>query len=147
MGRKTLESLPGGRVLEGRTNIVLTRNKNYKCKGAVICHSVEAVLEEIKKYRSEDVYIIGGESVYQAFMPYADRIHLTRIDYVYEADTFFPEISPDEWSLMWPGKWSRRAMNRHILILFMIFAVMKENKNKTAYMMTMPARNSSGKVS
>ena len=62
-------------------------------------HSVEAVLEEIKKYRSEDVYIIGGESVYQAFMPYADRIHLTRIDYVYEADTFFPEISPDEWSL------------------------------------------------
>ena len=71
MGRKTLESLPGGRVLEGRTNIVLTRNKNYKCKGAVICHSVEAVLEEIKKYRSEDVYIIGGESVYQAFMPYA----------------------------------------------------------------------------
>ena len=66
------------------TNIVLTRNKNYKCKGAVICHSVEAVLEEIKKYRSEDVYIIGGESVYQAFMPYADRIHLTRIDYVYE---------------------------------------------------------------
>ena len=78
MGRKTLESLPGGRVLEGRTNIVLTRNKNYKCKGAVICHSVEAVLEEIKKYRSEDVYIIGGESVYQAF---------------------FPEISPNEWSL------------------------------------------------
>lgn len=99
MGRKTLESLPGGRVLEGRTNIVLTRNKNYKCKDAVICHSVEAVLEEIKKYRSEDVYIIGGESVYQAFMPYADRIHLTRIDYVYEADTFFPEISPNEWSL------------------------------------------------
>ena len=97
MGRKTLESLPGGRVLEGRTNIVLTRNKNYKCKGAVICHSV-AVLEEIKKYRSEDVYIIGGESVYQAFMPYADRIHLTRIDYVYDADTFFPEISPNEWS-------------------------------------------------
>ena len=96
---KTLESLPGGRVLEGRTNIVLTRNKNYKCKGAIICHSVEAVLEEIKKYRSEDVYIIGGESVYQAFMPYADRIHLTRIDYVYEADTFFPEISPNEWSL------------------------------------------------
>ena len=42
---------------------------------------------------------IGGESVYQAFMPYADRIHLTRIDYVYEADTFFPEISPNEWSL------------------------------------------------
>ena len=75
MGRKTLESLPGGRVLEGRTNIVLTRNKNYKC------------------------YIIGGESVYQAFMPYADRIHLTRIDYVYDADTFFPEISPNEWSL------------------------------------------------
>jgi dihydrofolate reductase len=99
MGRKTLESLPGGRVLEGRTNIVLTRNPDYTCKGAIICHSVEEVLEQIKQYRSEDVYVIGGESVYREFLPYADRIHLTRIDYVYEADTFFPEISFEEWIL------------------------------------------------
>ena len=74
-------------------------------------------------------------------MPYADRIHLTRIDYVYDADTFFPEISPNEWSL------TDVSDEQTYLILFMIFAVMKENKNKTAYMMTMPARNSSGKVS
>ena len=99
MGRKTLESLPGGRVLEGRTNIVLTRNPDYTCKGAIICHSVEEVLEQIKQYHSEDVYVIGGESVYREFLPYADRIHLTRIDYVYEADTFFPEISSEEWTL------------------------------------------------
>ncbi len=99
MGRKTLESLPGGRVLEGRTNIVLTRNHDYTCKGAIICHSVEEVLEQIKQYRSEDVYVIGGESIYREFLPYADRIHLTRIDYVYEADTFFPEISSEKWTL------------------------------------------------
>ncbi len=99
MGRKTLESLPGGRVLEGRTNIVLTHNQDYTCKGAIICHSVDEVLEQIKQYRSEDVYVIGGESIYRKFLPYADRIHLTRIDYVYEADTFFPEISSEEWTL------------------------------------------------
>ncbi len=99
MGRKTLESLPGGRVLEGRTNIVLTHNESYQCKGAIIVHSVDEALEELKKYRSEDVYVIGGESIYREFLPYADRIHLTRIDYVYEADTFFPEISKEEWAL------------------------------------------------
>lgn len=99
MGRKTLESLPGGRVLEGRTNIVLTRKQDYTYKGAIICHSVDEVLEQIKQYRSEDVYVIGGESVYREFLPYTDRIHLTRIDYVYEADTFFPEISSEEWTL------------------------------------------------
>ena len=99
MGRKTLESLPGGRVLEGRTNIVLTHKESYQCKGALIVHSVDEALEELKKYRSEDVYVIGGESIYREFLPYADCIHLTRIDYVYEADTFFPEISKDEWAL------------------------------------------------
>ncbi len=97
MGRKTLESLPGGRVLEGRTNIVLTHKESYQCKGAIIVHSVDEALEELKKYRSEDVYVIGGESIYREFLPYC--IHLTRIDYVYEADTFFPEISKDEWAL------------------------------------------------
>lgn len=100
MGRKTLESLPGGRPLEGRINIVLSHNENYVCKGAQILHSIQEVLKELEKYKSEDVYVIGGESIYREFLPYADRIHMTRIDYTYEADTFFPEISEDEWKLV-----------------------------------------------
>ena len=69
MGRKTLESFPGGQPLKKRTNIVLTRDKNYKVKDAIVVHSIEEVLEELKKYDSEDVYVIGGESIYSQMLP------------------------------------------------------------------------------
>ena len=100
MGRKTLESFPGGRPLNDRTNIVLTRNPAYQVKGAVVCHSVEEVLEELKKYPSEDVYITGGGSIYGEFLPYCQVAHVTRIDHAYEADTYFPDIDAmPEWKL------------------------------------------------
>ena len=95
MGRKTLESFPGGQPLKNRTNIILTRNPNYQVKGAIICHSVEEVLEELKKYNSEDVYIIGGDSIYKAFLPYCDVAHVTRTDHVYDADAWFPNLEED----------------------------------------------------
>ena len=59
LGRKTLATFPGGMPLKNRTNIILTRNPDYQVKDAIVCHSVEEVLEEVKKYNSEDVYIIG----------------------------------------------------------------------------------------
>lgn len=96
MGRKTLESFPGGQPLKNRVNIVLTRDENYKVKGAVIVHSVEEALEELKKYDTEDVYCIGGESVYRAFLPYCDIAHVTYIENSYEADTYFPNLDEDE---------------------------------------------------
>ena len=100
LGRKTLESFPGGQPLKNRTNIILTRNPNYQVKGAIICHSVEEVLEELKKYNSEDVYIIGGDSIYKAFLPYCDVAHVTRTDHVYDADAWFPNLEEDpEWVL------------------------------------------------
>jgi len=100
MGRKTLESFPGGLPLKNRTNIVLTKNPNYKVKGAIICHSVEEVLKELEKYPSEDVYVIGGDSIYRTFLPYCDVAHVTRIDHAYEADAFFPNIEAmPEWVL------------------------------------------------
>ena len=95
MGRKTLESFPGGQPLKNRTNIILTRNPNYQVKGAIICHSVEEVLEELKKYNSEDVYIIGGDSIYKEFLPYCDVAHVTRTDHVYDADAWFPNLEED----------------------------------------------------
>ena len=63
MGRKTLESLPGGRPLPGRRNIVLSRDSAYKVKGADVCHSLEETMALVKNYPSEKVYIIGGESL------------------------------------------------------------------------------------
>ena len=100
MGRKTLESFPGGLPLKNRVNIVITRDKNYKAKDAVIVHSIEEALEEVKKYQSEDVYVIGGDSIYRQMLPYCDKAHVTKIDFAYEADTFFPNLDEDaQWKV------------------------------------------------
>lgn len=98
MGRKTLESFPNGLPLKNRTNIVLTNNPDYRVKGAVICHTVDEVLEELKKYDEKEIYIIGGDSVYRQFLPYCKVAHVTKIDHVYEADSFFPNLDEmKEW--------------------------------------------------
>ena len=100
LGRKTLESFPGGQPLKKRTNIVLTRDKNYKVKDAIVVHSIEEVLEELKKYDSEDVYVIGGDSIYSQMLPYCDTAHVTKIDFAYEADSWFPNLDEDpEWKI------------------------------------------------
>ena len=100
MGRKTLESFPNGLPLKNRTNIVLTGNKDYNVKDAIIVHTVEELLEEIKKYPSEEVYCIGGDSVYKQLLPYCDTAHVTKIDFAYEADAYFPNLDEDpEWEI------------------------------------------------
>ena len=98
MGRKTLESFPGGQPLKKRTNIVITRDKNYEVKDAVVVHSVEEALEELKKYPSEDIYVIGGDSIYRQMLPYCHVAHVTKINHAYEADTYFPNLDEKtEW--------------------------------------------------
>lgn len=100
MGRKTLESFPGGQPLKDRTNIVLTRNENYKVKGAQVFHSAEAVLGELEKYPTEDIYIIGGGSIYKKFLSLCSVAHVTRVNHAYEADTYFPNLEEmPEWTL------------------------------------------------
>jgi len=69
-GRKTMEAIPGGTTLGGRTNIILTSDKKYTYGNAVIVHSIDEALEELKKYDDEDIFVIGGEKVYKEFMPY-----------------------------------------------------------------------------
>ena len=100
MGRKTLESFPGGLPLKNRINVVLTKNMDYHVKDAVVVHSVEEALEELKKYDTKDVYVIGGDTVYRQMLPYCDTAHVTKIDHAYEADTYFPNLDKDkEWEL------------------------------------------------
>lgn len=100
VGRKTLESFPGGMPLPNRTNIVLTRDPNYRAKGAVLAHSLGELLEELKKYDEDDIFVIGGEAVYRLLLPYCKTAHVTRIDHAYEADTYFPDLDKlPEWSV------------------------------------------------
>lgn len=99
MGRKTLESFPQGQPLQKRVNIVISKNPDYQVKGAVVVHSVEEAIEECKKYDGE-VYVIGGESIYRSMLPYCDTALVTKIDYAYAADTYFPNLDEDaEWEL------------------------------------------------
>ncbi len=100
LGRKTLQTFPQGQPLKNRTNIILSGDKNYKVKDALVVHSLEELLEELKKYPSEDIYIIGGESVYRQLLPYCDTAHITKIDHDYQADTYFPNLDRDEeWEI------------------------------------------------
>lgn len=95
-GRKTLETFPQGMPLKNRTNIILSKDMSYKVKDAVVVHSVDELLDELKKYDEEDIYIIGGESVYRQMLPYCKVAHVTKIDHTYEADTYFPNLDQDE---------------------------------------------------
>ena len=95
LGRKTLQTFPQGQPLKNRTNIILSGDRSYQAGDAIVAHSIEELLEELKKYDTEDVYIIGGESVYRQMLPYCDTAHVTKIDREYEADTYFPNLDED----------------------------------------------------
>lgn len=100
MGRKTLESFPNGLPLKNRTNIVLTHNLNYKVKDAIVVHSMDELHEELRKYNSEDIYVIGGEKIYQQLLDECDVAHITKINYEYDADAYFPNLDEKpEWVL------------------------------------------------
>lgn len=100
MGRKTLESFPNGQPLKKRVNIVLTHDADYKVNDAVIVHSMEELWEELKKYASEDIYVIGGETIYKQLLDECDVAHITKIDYEFEADAYFPNLDEmPEWKM------------------------------------------------
>ena len=100
LGRKTLETFPQGLPLKNRTNVIMSTNKAYQVKDAVVVHDVEELLEELKKYDTEDIYIVGGESVYRQLLPYCDVAHVTKIDHAYAADAYFPNLDEmPEWQI------------------------------------------------
>ena len=100
MGRKTLESFPNGRPLANRTNIVLTRDQEYQVKDAIVVHDIPQLLEELKKYQDDQIYVIGGGKVYEELLPYCNVAHVTKVDFAYEADTFFPNLDEnEEWEI------------------------------------------------
>jgi dihydrofolate reductase len=98
MGRKSLESL--GKPLQGRKNIVVTRNKDWNVEGAEVAHSIDDAIELAKQTGVKEIFILGGAEIFKTSMPIADRIYLTRIHHKFEGDAYFPEVSPNEWNLV-----------------------------------------------
>ena len=96
MGRKTLESFPGGRPLKDRCNIVLTRDEAFSREGVDVVHSVDEALAEVA---DEDVaWVIGGGAVYEQFLPYCYEAEITHNHVIHPADTFFPNLDENpEW--------------------------------------------------
>ncbi|HKK10195.1 MAG TPA: dihydrofolate reductase [Bacteroidales bacterium] len=96
MGRQTFESLPG--PLPKRRNIVITSNRNYKKPGIEVVHSIEDALRIVDK-KSEN-FVVGGAAIYEQFLPFADKLYLTRIKAVFKGDTYFPKVDFSNWKLV-----------------------------------------------
>ncbi|WCK53394.1 dihydrofolate reductase [Aneurinibacillus sp. Ricciae_BoGa-3] len=95
MGRKTHEAI--GRPLPGRQNIILTRDPGYEAEGCTIAHSVDEILDT---YINQDLFVIGGAEVIKTFLPYTDKLYVTRIEERFEGDVFLPQIKSTEWRIV-----------------------------------------------
>lgn len=99
MGRKTFESLPG--ILPNREHIILTRDKNFNVDSdkVTIINNIE---DAIKYYKdsNEEIFIIGGGEIYKEFLPFANKLYLTKVYKDFDADTFFPQINLDKWEVI-----------------------------------------------
>ncbi len=125
MGRRNFEA--NGKALPNRTNIVVTRNKNYQAPGCVVVHALDEAIGYARDHGEEEAFIVGGGEIYAATLPLADRIYLTIIDTEVEGDTYFPELDPQEWEEV--SRDPRKADERNPYdYTFYIF----ERKNRTS---------------
>lgn len=93
MGRKTYESL--GRLLPGRTTVIVTRNQDYKVEGALIAHSLQAAIALCKD--DDEVFLIGGAELYQDGLKMANKLYITEVALDVKGDAFFPDFTYQEW--------------------------------------------------
>jgi dihydrofolate reductase len=101
LGRKTLQTFPQGRPLPGRTNVILSRIPGWTVDGAVIYRSINDLLLHCTTYDQDDLFVIGGASIYEALLPYCKRVYVTRVHAVYPADRFFPNLDQlPNWHLV-----------------------------------------------
>ena len=100
LGRKTLSEFPNGLPLVGRTNVILSRNTGFQAKNAIIVHSEEELFQTLSGYHTDDIYVVGGSSIYHMLLPYCKVAHITKIDYAYQADTYFPNLDElENWEI------------------------------------------------
>ena len=122
-GRKTLDTFPGGRLLPGRPNFILSRNPELSVEGATVFHSVEEAVEYMRKDPDETYFIIGGEQIYKQFLPYCDKCIVSKIHKSFPADAFFPDLDKQkDWKLL-----SREASIHSVKgVSFSIWTYMKK---------------------
>lgn len=102
MGRATLESLPNSKPLPNRENVVLTRNAEFKAENVAVFSDINSAVEYAKsKYKSEDIYFIGGADVYRQALEICDTAYITKFNHDYDADRFIPNLDKsEEWKII-----------------------------------------------
>ena len=106
MGQKTLESFPGGRPLKNRLNLVLSDEPNYVVPGAEVFHTPTDILRAAAEFPPDDVFVIGGASIYELFLPWCRYAYITKLGVLLEADKFFPNLDKmSNWRLELKGEW------------------------------------------
>ncbi len=105
MGRKTFKSL-GNKPMNGRINVVITRQPDFKADGITVVNTIEAAIEFCKQQSYSEVMIIGGGEIYKQSLPYCNKIFLTRVDAMFEGDTYYPELDTNQWQLAFENKHS-----------------------------------------
>ena len=98
MGRKSFESL--GKALKGRTNIVVTRNKDWKAEDVHAVQTIDQAITLAAQTDAKEIFIIGGAEIFRSALPSADRIYLTLVHGNFDGDAFFPEMEQSEWKLI-----------------------------------------------
>lgn len=105
LGSKTLATFPGGRPLKNRENIVMSRRADYSVEGAIVVHSVEELLEAVKERETDDIFVIGGESIYAQLLEYCDTAYITKFKKTFEADAFLEDLDASEkWECISVGE-------------------------------------------
>ena len=116
VGRRTLEDFPGGRPLKGRNNIVITR-QNIDIEGAEVAHTTDEALLLAAKYPR--TLVLGGASVFKQFMPWIDKIHVTKIDLAPASDSFFENLDASpEWRMVEDENWLEEAGLRYCFVTY-----------------------------
>ena len=121
MGRKTLESLPGGKPLPNRRNIILTRSADFQVSGAEVLNSIEDVLHLIKSgnLKSDEAFVIGGADIYKQMMPYCDKFYITKIDAELPADRYFVDLDEvDGLEITWTGPIEEHKGTKYQYVLY-----------------------------
>ena len=111
MGRKTYETID--KPLPGRTTIIVTRNPNYHPDGCISVKSIEEALSVAKRNHESEVFIIGGGEIFRQSIDMADKIYLTNIHTVVNADTYFPEIEARSWKMVWCEENKRNKIDEY----------------------------------
>ncbi len=92
MGKNTFLSLPNQQPLKDRVNIILTSQKDFLVTGAIVVHNLEQLFTILKDYDNDDIYVIGGASIYEQLLPFCDQILITKTYFDFKADRFFVNI-------------------------------------------------------